>query len=165
MRQNVGLAFSGRGTMTAHRGENERHALARLPEIHHRPDNDVNVADTAASHANRDRGAGSQPRPKTSRAQFTKYFTRDIGQFPVRKLLAHQNHAREVHVMDYINAGMNGNWFRRSTAFATVRRAAVNTPPTRRSENRSSRHPSAATVSSAGSKYRSSPRNDGSVRE
>lgn len=83
--------------MAAHGRKDEWRELPGFPEIDHGADNDVNVADTPASHPDRNGGPRRETGAKASRAQFAENFTRNVGQPPVRKVLANQNHARQCH--------------------------------------------------------------------
>src|SRR3569833_2476557 len=102
VRQHIGLALRRRGPMAPHRGKKERNEPARFPVIHHRANNKVDVADPAASNADRDRGSRGKSCPEIRRAQFALHFTGNIFEAPVFKLLTDKKLTREFHATNYI---------------------------------------------------------------
>jgi hypothetical protein len=74
--------------MTAHRRENKGRHPVTLPILHDTVDNGGDVGDTAAADADRHAGTWPEPRCEAAVLELSARLRRDVGEAPVRKVLA-----------------------------------------------------------------------------
>jgi hypothetical protein len=76
--------------MTAHCRENKGRHPVTLPILHDAVDDGGDVGDTAAADADRHAGTWPEPRREAAVLELSARLSRDVGQAPVRKVLANK---------------------------------------------------------------------------
>jgi hypothetical protein len=100
VRQHVGLALGGGRTVTAHGGEDEWARALRLPEIGCGARDDIDIANAAATYADRDPRTGGDLGGEGRAAELSGDGAADIGQLVAWEALLDHQHAWD-HIAHY----------------------------------------------------------------
>ena len=97
LRQDLRLAFGRCRAMTAHRRKDERRHTVVLPVTHDAVNDRGNVGDASAADADRDAGAGLEPRREAAVLELPARLSPDIRKAEIGKILADEEQPRGKH--------------------------------------------------------------------